>query len=157
MSRRSLEKALPAGERVLLDSTTLIAYLNGGEKASVVAEHVVDALVKSGRNPAVVSMVTVMEILVRPRRRSLAHYDHAIDFLSNFPNLEAQRIDLAVAQEAATIRALYNLLPPDALVVATGIIGQVAHLVSNDKEWATKLRPLGSRVTVCRLDDHLPW
>jgi hypothetical protein len=72
--------------------------LNGGEKTSAVAEHVVDALVKQGRNPAVVSTVTVMEVLVRPRRRSLAHYDHALDFLGNFPNLDAQRIDLAIVQ-----------------------------------------------------------
>jgi hypothetical protein len=52
---------------------------------------------------------------------------------------------------------MHNLSSPDALVVATGVVAQVGHLVTNDKEWATKLRPLGSRLTVCRLDDHLPW
>jgi hypothetical protein len=69
MSKASLESALPEGERLLLDTTTLIAYLDGGETVSPIATHIVDEFVRTGRNESIVSMVTVMEVLVRPLRQ----------------------------------------------------------------------------------------
>lgn len=145
--------AVPAGARILLDSTTLISHLDGSDSTSPLASLVVDELVKSGRNPAVLSMVTVMEILVRPRRRSIADYRHALDFLTRFPNLNPEPIDLPVAQEAASVRATQRLKPPDALVVATGIVHQVSHLVTNDKRWKGIA---DIRIQIVYLEDHLP-
>ncbi|TAK29377.1 MAG: type II toxin-antitoxin system VapC family toxin [Chloroflexota bacterium] len=157
MTRVEIEQVLPAGDRLLLDTTTLIAYLNGGELISPLATHIIDDLVRSGRNPAVVSPVTVMEVLVRPLRRGPdAVYQHVLDFLSNFPNLRSIAIDLHVAQEAASLRATYNLHPPDALIIASGIVAQVGHLVTNDAAWQTKLRPISGRIKVCCLGALLP-
>jgi hypothetical protein len=70
LSRASLERSLPDGDRILIDSSAMIAHLNGGEPASPAATHLIDEMVRSGRNPALVSTVTAMEILVRPLRRS---------------------------------------------------------------------------------------
>jgi hypothetical protein len=86
-----LEQALPAGGRILLDSSTLVAYLDGGELVSPIATHVVDQLVSPGRNRALVSMVTVMELLVKPRQREIQGYQHLLDFLTKFPHLGSQR------------------------------------------------------------------
>lgn len=103
MSVSTLEHALPPGDRVLLDASALIAYLNGGETTTPLVTHVIDELVRTGRNPALVSMVTVMELLVRPLRLGPGeHYRHAVDFLTRFPNLRCLEIDIAVAQEAAS-------------------------------------------------------
>jgi predicted nucleic acid-binding protein len=157
MSLGSLERAIPPEDRILIDSAALIAHLNGGEDVSRGASHVLDVLVRSGRNPAMVSMVTVMEVLVRPRRKSLAGYQHALDFLTHHANLTSQPVDLWVAQEAATLRAMFNLSAPDALVVATGIVGQVGHLVTNDEGWKKKLTGLNSRTRVVHLGDHVPF
>jgi hypothetical protein len=66
VSLASLERSVPPGERILLDTTTLIAYLNRGEQVSPIARHIVEEWVEVGRNGAIVSMVTVMEVLVRP-------------------------------------------------------------------------------------------
>ena len=157
MSLASLERAIPDGDRLLLDSTILIAYLNGGEPVSPLATHVVDEFVRPGRNAAIVSMVTVMEVLVRPLRLGPGEsYRHVMDFLTRFPNLRPLPVDLAVAQEAASLRATHRFSPPDALVIATGIVAQVGHLVTNDRDWLPKLRPLASRVMVCTLASHLP-
>ena len=157
MSRKSIDQALPAGDRILLDSTTLIAYLNGGEPVSPLAAYLIDEFVRPGRNQAIVSMVTVMEVLVRPLRQGPgAPYQHVMDFLSSFPNLRPATIDLHIAQEAASLRATYNLRPPDALIVGTGIVTQVGHLVTNDATWQAKLRPISKRIAVCYLGEHLP-
>lgn len=158
MSRDALERALPAGDRVLLDSTSLIAYLNNGERVSPVAIHVIDQLVRSGRNPAIVSMVSVMECLIRPIKKGPEAYDNVLDFLAHFPNLKPQVIDLAVAQEAAGIRATFDFSPPDSLVIATGVIAQVGHLVTNDLRWKRQLQGhrISKRIKVVYLEDFIP-
>lgn len=157
MSRASLEHAIPAGDRILLDTTTLIAYFDGRERVSPVAATVLDEFVREGRNEAIVSMVTVMELLVRPLRVGPPAARHIMDFLSHWPHLRAMEIDLYVAQESASQRATYGFKPPDALIIGTGLIAQVGHVVTNDEMWKTKLAPISKRLQVCYLADHLPF
>jgi len=158
MSLASLERALPDGQRIILDTSSLIAYLNGGEQVSPVAAHVIDEFVKGGRNPAVIAMVTVMEVLVRPLRLGVREpYEHLLEFLAHFPNLRPLSVDLVVAQEAASLRATHRFSTPDALIVASGLVAQVGHLVTNDQAWRTRLQPISRRIRVCYLSDHLPF
>lgn len=158
MSRTSLERAVPQGERILLDTSSLISYLGASDAATPVIKHVIDDWVRSGRNAAIVSMVTVMEVLVRPLEVDPGEkYDHVMDFLQRFPNLKAQSVDLVVAHEAASLRAQHKFSPPDALVIGTGLVAQVGHLVTNDKEWKKKLAVISARVRICYLEDHLPF
>jgi len=65
--------------------------------------------------------------------------------------------DLQVAQDAAFLRAVQRLSPPDALVVGTGLAAQVGHLVTNDRKWSTKLSAMGARIRVLTLLEHLPF
>jgi predicted nucleic acid-binding protein len=155
VSLTSLEGELPPGDRVLLDSSAVIAYIDGSEPVGPLAVALIDEWVRVGRNPAVVSMVSVMELLVRPRRRSTREYLHVMDFLTHHPNLTSQQIDLPVAQEAASLRAAFNLATPDALVVATGIVAQVSRLVTNDVRWRKRLELIGSRIRVLCLSDYV--
>lgn len=158
MSRASLERAVQKGERVLLDTSSLISYLGEPDAVTPVATHVIDEWVRSGRNQAIVSMLTAMGLLVGPLAVGPGEdYLHVIDFLQRFPNLKAQPVDLAVAQEAASLRATHKFRTPDALVIGTGVVTQVAHLVTNDEAWKKKLATIGARVTVCYLKDHLPF
>lgn len=157
MSRASLERAVPKGERVLLDTSTLISYLGEPDQVTDLAAHVIDEWVRTGRNPAVVSMVTAMEVLVGPLAVSPGEqYLHVRDFLERFPNLKAQPVDLTVAQEAASLRAEHKFRSPDALVIGTGIATQVGHLITNDEQWKKKLANISARVKVCYLKDHAP-
>ena len=136
----------------------MIAYLNRGEQVSPIARHIVEEWVEVGRNGAIVSMVTVMEVLVRPLRVGPGTaYRHVVDFLTRFPNLHAAVIDLVVAQEAASLRATHRLAAADALIVATGVTSQVGYLVTNDRAWLPKLQPLAGRLAVCYLATHLPF
>lgn len=157
MSRADLERTIPVGDRLLLDSTTLISYLGGGEDVSPIATCVLDDFVLSGRNEALVSMVTVMELLVRPLRRGPEQYRHVLDFVANFPNLRPVVVDLPVAQEAAALRATHGFRAADALTIATGLIYQVGCLVTNDRDWSSRLASISSRIQVCRLQAHLPF
>lgn len=117
-----------------------------------------DEFVRPNRNAAIISMMSVMEVLVRPLRQGAPEpYRHVLDLLTRFPNLRAIEIDLVVAQEAVSVRASYNFTPPDAFTVATGLVAQVSHLITNDQDWQRRLRPLAKRISVCYLTDHLPF
>ncbi|MCC7368416.1 MAG: PIN domain-containing protein [Chloroflexi bacterium] len=149
----ALDRAIRDGERLLIDTSTLVAYLNRAEAATPVASYILDEMVHPGRNRGLVSMITVMDVLVRPLRAGTPEpYQHIMEFISQFPNLTPVPVDLPVAQEAASVRAMFRLSAPDALIVATGLISQVHHLVTNDATWTRKLQPLASRIKVCHLD-----
>ena len=150
-----LADRLPAGDRVLLDSSVLAAYLDGGERTSALAAELLDDFVRSGRNPAVVSIVSVMETLIRPLRRLPAAHGTVRAFYREFPNLVAAPVDLDVAAEAANLRVAFGLSAPDALIAATGLAAGVAHLVTNDRAWPARLAPLRDRAGVLLLNDLL--
>ena len=93
MSRAVLEAAIPAGETVLLDTSAILAYLSGSERVSAIAAVLIDQLVASGRNPAVVSAITVCEALVRPNRADSPGAIRIVeDFLTHFPNLRVEPV-----------------------------------------------------------------
>jgi len=153
----ALEKRIAAGERVLIDTSVLIAYLDGtaNDATHDVASHLVDHMVSSGRNPATVSPVTAMELLVRPLRLSPSKAAHVHGFLTHAPHLTLLPLDLFVAQEAATLRATHKFKSVDALVIATGVVAQVHHLVTNDAEWRNKLAPIKDRIKVTMPKDYI--
>lgn len=157
MSLASLEAAIAEGDRILLDTTAVAAYLDESEATHLLMKHLLEEVVAAGRNPAIVSMITVMELLVRPLRATPPGHHTLLAFLRNHPNLDAVPVDLQVAQDAAFLRAAQRLSPPDALVIGTGLAAQVGHLVTNDRKWATKLAPMSDRVRVVTLSDHLPF
>jgi predicted nucleic acid-binding protein len=149
--QRRLEAAIPIEGRLLLETSCLAAYLDASEDNHPAARHILDAFVASGRNDAVVSMVSVMEILVRPLRATPPSHHIVLSFLRHHPNLVSLPVDMDVAQEAAALRATYRLRPPDALVVGTALAGQIQYVVTNDREWTKRLAPLGSRLSVVTL------
>lgn len=156
MSIESLESAIPAGDRILLDTTTLAAYLDSTEAVHPIAKLVVEEFVGDGRNEAVISMITVMELLVRPMRATPPGHHTVMAFIRNQPNLAAVEVDLQIAQDAAFLRAAHRFSPPDALVVGTGLAAQVGHLVTNDYAWDRRLASMQARIRVCVLARHLP-
>lgn len=156
MGLSELELAIPAGDRILLDTTALAAYLDRAEATHPVAAHVLDSFVATGRNEAIVSMVTVMEMLVRPLRASPPTHHTVMQFLRHHPHLEAVDLDLQMAQDAAMLRAEHRFALPDALVIGTGLVCQVGHLVTNDHSWASRLAGLQGRIAVCTIDRFLP-
>ena len=66
MSRSSLEAAVPPNTEILLDTSVVLAYLNASEAASPAVTVVIDDFVRTGRNRATISVVSVAETLVRP-------------------------------------------------------------------------------------------
>ena len=134
-----LTSAIAPGRTILVDTSVVLAYLAGGEKATHLAVQLFDAFVATGRNTAALSAVTVAEILVRPFRRGPAAVATAEGFLRHFGDLRLIDVTYDIAREGARIRAQTDLPMPDALIVASASVAEIDVLVTNDRDWRTRL------------------
>jgi predicted nucleic acid-binding protein len=120
---------------MVVDSSVVLAYLTGGEAASKDAQELFEGFIKTGRNIASISTITVGEILVRPFRQGSRAVAIAESFLRHFGDIAVVDVTYAVAREAARIRALTGLRMPDAFVVASALEVDADLLVTSDHSW----------------------
>jgi predicted nucleic acid-binding protein len=137
-----LDAALGESERVLLDSSALIAFHQPAELAHPLARRLLERIGQDA-DPLTgfYSMVTAAELLVRPIRAGIAELGFMHAFLTSYPNLHGLPMDLHVAQQAATLRVAVGLRLPDAIVVASGLLAGCEAIVTNDGEWRKRLAP----------------
>ncbi len=157
LSRAALERAIPRGATVLLDTSSLAAYF-GSEPTSPVAAALIDELIRPGRNRAVVSAVSATELLVRPRRAGRDDVARSIvEFLRTFANLDIVPVDLTIAAMAASLRAREGLKAPDAMIAASGLERSAAVAVSDDAGWPEILAHGATTMRVLALRSFLPF
>jgi predicted nucleic acid-binding protein len=156
VTARSLEAAIPPGRLLVLDTSVVLAYLAGSERASRAASWVVDDCIGRERNPGALSMITVTETLVRPFQRGPAALATAETFLRHFGRLQLVDVTYAIAREAARLRAGSKLRTPDALVVATALISGATVVITNDMGWRAPTSAVMPKLAICYLGDHLP-
>ena len=153
MSSPALEAAIPTGATLLLDTSVVLAYLSGAERTSALATAILDDMVAPGRNPAVISAVTVTESLVRPyRASSVQAVDLVLAFLGHFPGLRVEPVTFEVGRRAAEIRAATAAPTPDALILATGVEAAASVAIANDARWAGIIDRAGLPLALLRLD-----
>jgi predicted nucleic acid-binding protein len=149
----SLDATIAVGARLLIDSSALIAHLEGGEQVSPVATRIVDVFLRNERNDGVISTITVSEVLVVPHRVGGAR-DVGMGLL-DVPGLTMRSVDFLIAAEAARMRAGSSLRLPDAIVLATGVLAGATCLVTNDQRLAAAAPALAPSLRVCLLSDHV--
>jgi len=148
LKRRALGDAIPAGAQIVLDTSPLIAYLEGSQGISEAATLLIDDWIRNGRNRGVVSTVSALELFVGVERSTGPGADNLLDFLLQFPNLETIAVDLDIAREAAKVRASTRLKAPDAIIIATAKKTS-ATIATNDREWSKRCPAL----PIVTLDD----
>lgn len=105
-----------------------------------------------GRWRSVVSTLTLVEVLVHPIRqgdRALA--DRYRTLLLDTRGIRVVPLSTAIAEEAARLRAVYNLRTPDAVQLATAITEGASHFLTNDRRLARV-----TEIAVLQLDDLPP-
>jgi len=126
---------LTALGRVTLDTSSCIYYLDRppGDPRRAVLLPLLTA-VEQGAVTAVVSAVTVMELLVKPLRDRNREAEAVVRvFLDEF--CEVVPATRPVAEVAARLRADHRLAGPDALICATGLVAQADAVLGNDLRW----------------------
>jgi len=89
--------------------------------------------VSGGSLIGVTSVITLTEVLVQPYRRgALNLLQQYRALLRHSGNVEIVSIDPSIAEQAADLRARYNLRTPDALQVAAALATACQALLTND-------------------------
>jgi predicted nucleic acid-binding protein len=133
-----------------LDTAVFIYHLEAHPTFLPLTQPILSGL-EQGRWTAVTSIITLMELNVRPfqlGRGDIARKYEAL--LINFPNLAVVEVGREVARRAAQLRAEFHLLPADALQVATSLCCQVGVFITNDR----RLRRLKPVIDVVILEDY---
>jgi predicted nucleic acid-binding protein len=123
---------IPDGSRVALDSSTLIYFIEEHDVFGPLVDPLFEA-VAEGRLTAVVSVISLVEVLVGPLRDGNATLASQYqELLLNSAAVSVATIDNDVALVAAAIRSEHKLALPDALIAATATVHQCVCLVAND-------------------------
>jgi predicted nucleic acid-binding protein len=152
-----LDRAIGDAWRILLDSSTLIAYHSPTEVAHPLAIHLI-ARMAVEENPLIgfCSMVSASELLVRPIRAGGMNLILMHRFLNESTNLELVPVDLFVAMQAANLRSIATIRLPDALIIASGMLAGCEVIISNDERWKRQFAPLYPQFRWLYLNDYLP-
>ncbi|BCB95222.1 motility twitching protein PilT [Dissulfurispira thermophila] len=116
-----------------IDTMVFIYHIEEHPVYSQITEGIFDA-VEKGRRTAVTSVITLLEILVKPKIENNhgAVKDYR-DTLLTFPNLKIFDVDLRVSEKASDLRAKYSIRTPDAIQIATAILAGAGTFLTNDE------------------------
>ncbi|MCB8980292.1 MAG: PIN domain-containing protein [Ardenticatenaceae bacterium] len=146
-----LRRELAKHTQITLDSSIFIYHFEANPTYLPLTE-VILTTIADGSCQGIISTVSIMEVTVWPWKQNRGDVARQYELLlANFPNLTIMDVSRDVARKAAQLRALYNVRPADALLVATGLIAGATAWVSND----TQLRRLTSELEIFVLDDWL--
>ena len=148
MDIRGLDAALDGAHRAFVDSSACIAYHSTTERVHALARHLFSR-VANGSDPlsGYISVVSATEMLIRPIRAGSPDLLLVSGFLRSFPNLHVIDVNLDIAIQAATLRAVSRLALPDSLLVGTALLAGCEAIVSNDEQWSRRLSPLFPQFT----------
>lgn len=147
-----LEAELAGRRRVGLDSSILIYHLEGLMPYAKLTEVVISSLAQ-GDLSAVISTISVTELLVKPFAEGEEERIRICeDFLRGLPHVTMVAPSYEIAREAARLRDLFKLRTPDALLLATALKEGAEAFLTNDEELR---RVKGEGITILVLDDYL--
>jgi predicted nucleic acid-binding protein len=150
MGIEALRMAL-SGCRLLFLDTMVFSYHLGDHPDYVPATTLVLSQIENGDLVGLTTTLTIAELLTRPAQMQdvEAMLDYRL-YLTNMPHLEIVPLDLALAEETALVRAATRLKMPDAIQVAAAKLHGADAILTNDREWASKL----STPRMLILDDY---
>ncbi len=132
--KRSIQDLLGKYRIVAIDTAAFIYHLEENEKY-LPFTNVLFEMIETGKIRGVTSTITLMEVLVKPKRdRNEEAVEEYKFILQTFPNLKIKSIDAKVAEKAAEIRAEYGIRPPDALQVGASLVNNAEAFITNDKK-----------------------
>lgn len=89
--------------------------------------------IDSGEIAAVTSMLTILEVLVRPLRNNNQELAREYrNVLLGSRNLRALVPSQEICETAASLRAAFNLRTPDSIQLGTAVYAGATHFVTND-------------------------
>jgi|SRR5579884_860023 len=130
------------------DTMPLIYYIEENPTYLNIVDPFFDAI-ERGEFTVVTSIMTLLEVLVHPIRRGdvrLAQQYRSLLF--DTEGLQTVLLSQEIAEEAARLRAFYNIRTPDAVQLATAIKSKADFFLTNDRDL-----PALAGLKILKLDD----
>ena len=143
-----IDPALAEVHCLAIDTAPIIYFVEKHPRYDVVVAEFFRRI-DEGRLKAVTSVITLTEVLVHPLRMGRVDLkERYLTLLSASDNFSLLPIEIWVAEQAADLRARFNLRTPDAIQLAVAISAGCDAFLTNDK----RLRAV-SLLNVIVLDD----
>jgi predicted nucleic acid-binding protein len=116
-----------------VDTMLFVYHFENHPRFGPAASRILEAA-ERGRLRLVTSVLTLMEVLVVPKREGqdeLCRRYH--ELLTSFPQLTMLPVDPTIAEVASELRATYPVRTPDALHLATAIVAGAEAFVTADQ------------------------
>lgn len=147
-----LKQALQGHRVIALDTNCFIYYLEAGNWAEELKD-MLFAPLEQGKFRAVTSVLTMAEILVRPKSQGREDVcQEYLLLLSAYPNLDIVPVTLDIAVRCAGIRSEHRVRTPDAIQLATALEKGATLFLTNDLDLPKQVET----VQVVFLSDLLP-
>jgi len=133
VASQTMDDFIKRHQSIFIDTRTVIYFIEKRARYFSFCEKLFSGI-EGGRIKACTSTLTLLEVLVQPYR--LKKDDLILKFyslLTTYPNLTWIPMTLAVADNAARIRAEYRLKTPDAIQAASAITTGATGFVCNEK------------------------
>jgi predicted nucleic acid-binding protein len=125
------------GQVVGLDTAPLIYFIEENQTYLATVRLFFEAM-NRGEFAVITSTVTLLEVLVHPFRAGDADLAQQYrDILLHAEHLTTIDLSQDITEEAARLRATYNLRTPDAIQLATVIHANASHFFTNDDRYPT--------------------
>jgi len=147
-----LEEFLTRHKQVGVDTMVFVYHLQDHPTYAHLTQSIFAAW-ENGQNSGVTSVITVLEILVKPKKDG--NFEAVRDYrelLMTYPNLHIVDVDINVAILAAGLRAKYAIRTADALQIAAAVNVGASGFITNDEQ-LKRVAHEGLKVLV--LDDLL--
>jgi predicted nucleic acid-binding protein len=120
------------GKIIGLDTMVFIYHFEENQIYSPLTFSIFESLEKGNFN-AVTSILTLLEILVKPKRENNSILTERYKILfETFPNLQVKELNESIADIASGFRANYNINTPDAIQIATSLEAHADIFITND-------------------------
>jgi predicted nucleic acid-binding protein len=117
---------------VFLDTAPLIYFIEEHSPYQAILSSLFDYNDKGGFS-FITSSITLLEVLVKPLQEGQTGVAKQYrDILTNATGIEIFDVTSAIAEQAAQLRAKYNLRTPDAIQLATSIEMGAHYFLTND-------------------------
>jgi len=115
-----------------VDSMVFVYHFEANEEFGQAAGRLLQAA-EAGRCRLVCSILTLLEILVVPKRTGQEELCRRYrEVFQSFPNLTVLPLETQIAEIASDLRARHSVRTPDAIHIATAIRAGAAAFVSGD-------------------------
>ena len=129
-----LEKFLGRHRRIGLDSNLLIYFIEAHPSSGALAQKVFESI-ETGKNIAVCSTLSLLEVLVQPyRTKNDQIVNRFYGLLTTYPHIHWVDLSIEVADLGARLRAEYELKTPDAVLLATALHSHATGFIGNDSK-----------------------